>query len=142
MRGDRLFVDGAAIGTGTFGGKLSAAVAAEVAPVGGMEVKADGKDEIGDEEKITHIPEGGDAEDDVIDGTDGGKPTEIQQAIAQRKTTIEVKQHGNTHDDDSPHGSDKQPKHGRQGKGIERGMIIEMAPGLRAKHLDGGIERG
>ena len=46
------------------------------------------------------------------------------------------------HDEDEPYRTDEEGEMEGKGKGIERGMVIEMSPAVGSKELDAGIERG
>ena len=47
---------------------------------------------------------------------------------------------GDGDDDEGPDGGDKQSQMERQGKGVERGMVVEMAPRLGTKDLDAAVD--
>ena len=103
---------------------------------------AEGEDVIGDEEGVADVIEGGDAEDHVTDGTDGEKAAEVEDGAAQREVLCDIVDGGDGDDDDGPDGGDEESQMERHTEGIERGMVVEMTPRLRAEELDGAIEYG
>ena len=103
---------------------------------------AEGEDVVGDEEGIADVVEGGDAEDHVTDGTDGKETAEVEDGTAQGEVLCDIVDGGDGDDDDGPDGGDEESQMEGHAEGIERGMIVEMAPRLRAEELDGAVEDG
>ena len=102
----------------------------------------DGEDVVGDEEGVADVIEGGDAEDDVTDGTDGQKSAEVKNGAAEGEVASDVVDGGDGDDDDGPDGGDEESEVEGHAEGVERGMIVEMSPRLRAEELDGAVEDG
>ena len=103
---------------------------------------AEGEDVVGDEEGVADVVEGGDAEDHVTDGTDGEEAAEVEDGAAQGEVLCHIVDGGDGNDDDGPNGSDEESQMEGHTEGIERGMVVKMAPRLRAKELDGTVEDG
>ena len=103
---------------------------------------AEGEDVVGDEEGVADVVEGGDAEDHVTDGTDGEETAEVEDGTAQGEVLCDIVDGGDGNDDDGPNGSDEESQMEGHTEGIERGMVVKMAPRLRAKELDGTVEDG
>ena len=101
---------------------------------------AEGEDKIGYKQQVANIIQGGDAEDNIVDSTDGSKTTKIKDGFAKGKVVGNIVDGGDGDDNDSPDGRHEEPQPERQGKGIERGMVVEMTPSLRAEELDGTVE--
>ena len=102
----------------------------------------EGEDVIGDEEGIADVIESSDAEDHVTDGTDGEEAAEVEDGTAQGEVLCYVVDGGDGNDDDGPDRSDEESQMEGHAKGIERRMVVEMAPRLRAEELDGTVEYG
>ena len=103
---------------------------------------AEGEDIVGDEEGVADVIEGGDAEDHITDGTDGEETAEVKDGTAQGEVLCDIIDGGDGDDDDGPDGSDEESQMEGHTEGIERGMVVEMAPRLRAEELDGTVEYG
>ena len=80
---------------------------------------AEGEDVVGDKEGVADIIESGDAEDDVINGTDGSKASEVEDGTAQWKVLRHIVYGGDGDDDDGPDGSDEESQMEGHAKGIE-----------------------
>lgn len=102
----------------------------------------EGEDVVGNEERVADVIEGGDAEDHVTDGTDGEETAEVEDGAAQGEVLCHIVDGGDGNDDDSPDGCDEESQMEGHAKGIERRMVVEMAPRLRAEELDGTVEDG
>ena len=108
-----------------------------------LEGKAvEGEDVIGDEEGIADVIESSDAEDHVTDGTDGEEAAEVEDGTAQGEVPCDIVDGGDSDDDNGPDGGDEESQMKGHTKGIERGMVVEMTPRLRAEELDGAVEDG
>ena len=103
---------------------------------------AEGEDVVGDEEGVADVVEGGDAEDYVTDGTDGEEAAEVEDGTTQGEVLSDIVDGGDGNDDDGPDGGDEESQMEGHTEGIERGMVVEMTPRLRAEELDGAIEYG
>ena len=103
---------------------------------------AEGENIVGDEEGVADVVEGGDAEDYVTDGTDGEEAAEVEDGTTQREVLCHIVDGGDGDDDDGPDGRDEESQMEGHTEGIERGMVVEMTPRLRAEELDGTIEDG
>ena len=103
---------------------------------------AEGEDVIGDEEGVADVIEGGDAEDHITDGTDSEEATKVEDGTAQGEVLCDIIDGGDGNDDDGPDGSDEESQMEGHTEWIERGMVVEMTPRLRAEELDGTIEDG
>ena len=68
----------------------------------------EGEDVVGDEEGVADVIEGGDAEDHVVDGTDGREASEVKDGAAQGKVFRYIIDGGDANDDDGPDGGYKQ----------------------------------
>ena len=101
-----------------------------------------GKHHVSYQQHITHVIERKDAEDDIVDGTDGSEPGQIEYGLGGGQMVTHIVDGSQCDDDDGPHGTDEDAQMEWQGKGVERGMVVEMAPRLGPKHLDGSIEGG
>jgi hypothetical protein len=84
----------------------------------------------------------GNAEYNIVDSTDGHETYKIKKGISCWQTSYSLIESSNADNNHRPYGSNEDAKMPRKGKGIERGMVIEMTPGLCAKHLDAGIKCG
>ena len=58
-----------------------ATTAAAIAGARGAEIASDGEEDVGQEEGIAQVVEGGDAEDDIADGTDAHEAEGIEEGI-------------------------------------------------------------
>ena len=103
---------------------------------------AEGENIVGDEEGVADVIKGGDAEDDVINGTDGEETAEVKDGAAQGEVLSDIVDGGDGDDDDGPDGCDEESQMEGHAEGIERGMIVEMTPRLRTEKLDGTVEYG
>jgi hypothetical protein len=128
------------MGTTTFMLEFGTTLSALVAVMGMTLVAAEGEDEIGNEQQIAYVIEGGDAEDHIDNGTDGGKAGEVEQRIEGGQLMAHIIENSHSNEDDSPDRGDKESEVERKGKGVQRGMEIVVAPRLGSKHLDGGVE--
>lgn len=63
---------------------------------------AEGEDVVGDEKGITDVIESGDAEDDVINGTDGQEAAEVENGTAQGKVLRHIVDGSDGDNDDGP----------------------------------------
>ena len=70
---------------------------------------AEGEDEIGNEEGITDVIEGSDAEDHVTDGTDGEEAAEVKDGAAQGEVLRDIVDGGDGNDDDGPDEGHEEP---------------------------------
>ena len=113
-----------------------------VAGVGLSAVARNGKGDIDHEQGVADVVERADAEHDIDDATDSGKPDEVEQGIGGGQLSSDILQNSQGDDDDDPHGGNEQGQVEGQGKGVKRRMEIVVAPRLSTKHLDRGIERG
>lgn len=80
---------------------------------------AEGEDVIGDEEGVADVIEGGDAEDDVINGTDGEEAAEVKDGAAQGEVLSDIVDGGDGDDDDGPDRGDEESQMEGHAEGIE-----------------------
>ena len=103
---------------------------------------AEGEDVVGDEEGVADVVEGGDAEDYVTDGTDGEETAEVEDGTTQGEVLCDIVDSGDGDNDDGPDGGDEESQMEGHTEGIERWMVVEMTPRLRAEELNGTVEDG
>ena len=70
---------------------------------------AEGEDEVSDEEGITDVIEGSDAEDHIKDGTDGQKAAEVKDGATQGEMLCHIVDSGDGNDDDGPDEGHEEP---------------------------------
>ena len=140
--GNRLCIHRTTVGAGAFLLHLAPTLATTVAVVGMKSIAPHCEGNVDYQQEITNVIEGGDAEDHIDNGTDGGKAGEVEQRIEGGQLMAHIIENSHSNEDDSPDRGDKESEVERKGKGVQRGMEIVVAPRLGTKHLDGGVEGG
>lgn len=70
-----------------------------------------GEDDVGYEQGIADIIEGGDAEDDIVDGTYGRQTTEIEDGLWCRQLVSHVVDAGYADDEHGPYRQEEEHQH-------------------------------
>ena len=122
--------------------KGGAALAADIDGTAMMHILVDGEGDVGDQQGVTDVVKGGDAEDDIVDGQDAHQAQAIEDGLGERQLATDIIERGNGDKQHGPYGYQEQAEMQGHGKGIERGMIVVMAPGVGVGQLDGAIEHG
>ena len=79
-----------------------ATTAAAIAGARGAEIASDGEEDVGQEEGIAQVVEGGDAEDDIADGTDAHEAEGIEEGIGRLELAPHIVEGGHGDDEHGP----------------------------------------
>ena len=109
--------------------KGGATLAADIDGTAMMHILIEGEGDIDDQQGVTDVVKGGDAEDDIVDGQDTHQAQAIEDGLGERQLAADIIECGNGDKQHGPYGYQEQTEMQGHGKGIERGMIVVMAPG-------------
>ena len=124
------------------GMQLGATAAAHVGTTGIEEITAQSPSGINEQAGITDVVERGQRKEQVAHGTHAQQREQIEHGLVQRQLPAHVFHRGYGQEDYQPHRRHEQSQHERQPERIQRGVIVELHPGVGHELLHAGIKRG
>ena len=70
--------------------KGGAALAADIDGTAMMHILVDGEGDVGDQQGVTDVVKGGDAEDDIVDGQDAHQAQAIEDGLGERQLAADI----------------------------------------------------